>query len=613
MKKNFLEAIKETPLVFDGAMGTVLYENGVFINTCYEHLCVSNPDLILDIQRKYAAAGADVIETNTYGANRLQLKGYGLGEQVKEINIAAAKIARQAAGDAGYVAGSVGPVGSSIEYFSDAKLQELREIYREQFGALVEGGVDFIMLETFPSSTNAILAAEVASEFGLPVVTSYIFDKGKLTPTSESVAHVFTAVDKADCIDVVGINCGGGAAALYTNFEEAVKYTDKPFIIMPNAGLPQTVQGRMIYMSNPEYFTEYCKNYIKMGARGVGGCCGTTPEYIATMSRAVKGLNEVKKHIQIDVAQSDSQVEVEVTPLAEKSKFAAKLAAGEQVLSVEITPPRSIDLTAMLAKAEQCKAAGIDVINLPDGPRASARISPMIAAIEIERQVGIETVLHYCCRDRNLIGMQSDLLGGAGAGLRNYLIVTGDPPKLGDYPDATAVFDVDAVGLTQVAMNLNHGRDVGGNSITPPTSILCGIGANPNAVDVEHEIEHYHNKIKAGAEFAITQPVFDPVSFLRFVERVSKFERTIPVIAGIWPLVSYRNAEFMRNEVPGVVVPDAVVERMAQATTKEDGRKIGVEIAQEICDAIKDAVAGYQVSAPFGNINLALQVLGIGE
>ncbi|MFO7936085.1 MAG: bifunctional homocysteine S-methyltransferase/methylenetetrahydrofolate reductase [Kiritimatiellia bacterium] len=609
MKTKFLDAIKETPLIFDGAMGTVIYENGVFINTCYEQLCISNPDLIRDIHRSYVAAGADVIETNTYGANRLQLKGYGLGDQVRTVNLAAAALAREAIGEDGFVAGSMGPVGDFIDHFTDDQLEELREIYSEQAQALVEGGVDFILLETFPSSANAILAAEAASKSGVPVAVSFVFDKGQLSPASETVSSAFSAVDKVDCIDVVGLNCGGGAAALYANFEKALNFCSKPFIVMPNAGPPQIVQGRMIYMSTPEYFTEYCKNYIKLGARGVGGCCGTTPDYIATMSRAVKGLSEVKKHIRVEVAEPDNTVDVNVTPMAEKSRMAAKLAKGEQVLSVEITPPRSIDLTAMLAKARQCKDAGIDVINIPDGPRASARISPMIAAIEIEKQVGIETVLHYCCRDRNLIGMQSDLLGGAGAGLRNYLIVTGDPPKLGDYPDATAVFDVDAVGLTQVAMNLNHGRDVGGNPIDPPTSLFCGVGANPNAVDLEHEIQHYRNKIDAGAEFAITQPVFDAEAFLRFVERVSGFDRTIPVIAGVWPLVSYRNAEFMRTEVPGVYVPDAVVERMAKAGTKEEGRRIGVEIAHEICDAVKDAVAGYQVSAPFGNISLAIQVL----
>ncbi len=613
MKPSFIEAMRETPLIFDGAMGSMIYEKGVFINTCYEHLCVGNPGLIFDIHAQYADAGADVLETNTYGANRHLLRGHGLAEQTRAINLAAAALARKAAGPERYVVGSVGPVGASVEHLTAEQVDDLRDIYREQIEALAEGGVDAIMLETFPSSSNAVLAAEVAERTGLPVVASFVFGADKLTPAAESIAHVYAAVDRAGCIAVAGINCGGGAAALFATFEEALRYTDKPFIVMPNAGVPQRVQGRMIYMSNPEYFTEYGKTFIKKGARGVGGCCGTTPEYIATMARAVRGLSEVRKHIRIQVLTPDDTRDVAVTPLAAKSRMGAKLAAGEKISSVEITPPRSIDLGAMLEKARQCRDAGVDVINLPDGPRASARISPMIAAIEIERQVGIETVLHYCCRDRNLIGMQSDLLGGAGAGLRNYLIVTGDPPKLGDYPDATAVFDVDAVGLTQVVTNLNRGRDVGGNPITPPTSILCGVGANPNAVDPEREIEHYHNKIRAGAEFAITQPVFDADSFLRFVERVSQFERVIPVIAGVWPLVSYRNAEFMRNEVPGVVVPDGVMARMEKAVTREDGRRIGVEIAREICAAIAGVAAGFQVSAPFGSIELALQVLGRGE
>jgi methionine synthase / methylenetetrahydrofolate reductase(NADPH) len=610
LKKDFLTAIMDKPLVFDGAMGTMIYAKGVFINTCYEHLCVSNPELIFEIHSQYVDAGADVIETNSYGANRLQLKGYGLGEQVREINLTAVDLARRAAGTDCFVAGSVGQVGAAVDHFTVQQLDDLREIYREQIRALVEGGVDLIMLETFQNSANGILAAEVAADFNLPVVASFAFGADKLTPAAESVSLVYAELERVDCVDIAGINCGGGAATLLANFEEALKYTRKPFVVMPNAGLPQTVHGRTIYMSNPEYFTEYCKNFIKMGARGVGGCCGTTPEYIATMARAIKGLSEVKHHIHVAAVQPEKDdCPVEITPLAGKSRMGAKLAAGESVSSIEITPPRSIDLSVMLNKARQCRDAGVDVINIPDGPRASARISPMIAAIEIERQVGIETVLHYCCRDRNLIGMQSDLLGGAGAGLRNYLIVTGDPPKLGDYPDATAVFDVDAVGLTQVVMNLNRGRDVGGNPIDPPTSILCGIGANPNAIDLEHEIEHYHNKIRAGAEFAITQPVFDADAFLRFVDSVSKFERTIPVIAGVWPLVSYRNAEFMRTEVPGVFVPDWVLERMALADTKEDARRIGIEIAYKICAVIEDAVAGYQVSAPFGNIELALQVL----
>ncbi len=380
-------------------------------------------------------------------------------------------------------------------------------------------------------------------------------------------------------------------------------------VVMANAGLPQEVDGRMIYMASPEYFTEYAKRMIELGVRGVGGCCGTTPADIDTMAKNIKSMTGVKKHVAISSFTEQETREIDVVPMAEKCTFAAKLARGEKVTSIEITPPRSIDLQPMLDKCRICKEAGIDAINIPDGPRASARISPMVAALAIEREVGIETVLHYCCRDRNLIGMQSDLLGGYAGGLRNYLIITGDPPKLGDYPDSTPVFDVDAVGLTQVVTNLNHGVDVGGNGIDPPTGILIGVGANPCAVEPERELQHYMNKINAGAEYAITQPTFDPDALLRFLDSAEAKEGTIPVVAGVWPLVSFRNAEFLANEVPGVEVPDSILERMSHAKTKEDGRKLGIEIARKICDRIADRVAGYQVSAPFGIVDLALQVL----
>jgi homocysteine S-methyltransferase len=317
----------------------------------------------------------------------------------------------------------------------------------------------------------------------------------------------------------------------------------------------------------------------------------------------------VKQHVAIDSYTEHAAPEVDVIPMADKCAFGAKLARGEKVTSVEITPPRSIDLQPMLDKCRTCKEAGIDAINIPDGPRASARISPMVAALSIEREIGIETVLHYCCRDRNLIGMQSDLLGGYAGGLRNYLIITGDPPKLGDYPNSTPVFDVDAVGLTQVVNNLNHGMDVGGNIIDPPTGILIGVGANPCAMEPERELQHYLNKIHAGAEYAITQPIFDPDALLRFLDAAEAKGANIPVVAGVWPLVSLRNAEFLANEVPGVEVPISILERMSRAKTKEDGRRMGIEIAREICDSISDRVAGYQVSAPFGIVDLALQVL----
>ena len=607
--KNILDRISEHPLIFDGAMGTMIYSKGVFINTCYEHLCITNPALIKGIHAEYVAAGADVIESNSYGANRIKLEGYGLVDQLEAINRAAVRLAREAAGEHTLVAGSVGPCLQSGQLFVEHQIDELETTFREQMAVLADEGIDLFLLETFTHVKEAQLAAAIAKEFNLPVFISVTVGKDGETRRGEKVEQIVQALDADNHVDGIGINCGIGPAAALSIAERALPQTGKPFTVMANAGLPQEVEGRMIYMTTPEYFTEYAKSMIQIGVRGVGGCCGTTPEHIETMARQVKSLTGVKKHITIGKLSEQQAPKVEVIDFAEKCGFAAKLARGEKVTSVEITPPRSIDLKPMLDKCQICKDAGIDAINIPDGPRASARISPMVAALAVEREIGIETVLHYCCRDRNLIGMQSDLLGGYAGGLRNYLIITGDPPKLGDYPDSTAVFDVDAVGLTQVVTNLNHGMDVGGNPINPPTGILIGVGANPCAMEPERELQHYMNKINAGAEYAITQPIFDPDALLRFLDSAEAKGGNIPVVAGVWPLVSFRNAEFLANEVPGVEVPDSILERMSHAKTKEDGRKLGIEIAREICDRISDRVAGFQVSAPFGIVDLALQVL----
>ncbi len=607
--KNILERISEHPLIFDGAMGTMIYSKGVFINTCYEHLCITSPKLIAGIHQEYADAGADVIETNSFGANRLKLQGHGLADQLEDINRASVRLARKAAGDDALVAGSVGPILKSGQVYLDSQAEELETIFREQLAILADEGVDFFMLETFTHIQEAQLAAKVAKQFKIPVFVSVTVSKEGETEKGRKIEQLIQTLEGDSNVDGIGLNCGVGPAAAYANAERALPHTTKPFVIMANAGLPQEVDGRMIYMASPEYFTEYAKRMIELGVRGVGGCCGTTPADIAIMAKNIKSMTGVKQHVAIASHAEQAAPEVDVIPMADKCGFAAKLARGEKVTSVEITPPRSIDLQPMLDKCQVCKDAGIDAINIPDGPRASARISPMVAALAVERDVGIETVLHYCCRDRNLIGMQSDLLGGYAGGLRNYLIITGDPPKLGDYPDSTAVFDVDAVGLTQVVTNLNHGIDVGGNPINPPTGILIGVGANPCAVEPERELQHYINKINAGAEYSITQPIFDPEALLRFLDTAEAKGGDIPVVAGVWPLVSFRNAEFLANEVPGVEVPDAILERMSKAKTKEDGRKLGIEIAREICDRIADRVAGYQVSAPFGIVDLALQVL----
>ena len=606
----FLDRIRETPLVFDGAMGTMLYSRGVFINTCYDELNLTRPELVRAIHAEYAEAGADVIETNSFGANRVKLKAYGLADQAAAINRTAAALARDVAGGDALVAGSVGPCMRPRQMWMDSLADDLRSAFREQIEALIEGGVDLIQLETFDHLDELLLAAAVARALGAAVTASFTVSARGETVIGREVESVVAALEASDHVDAIGLNCGIGPALAYEALERALPHTSKPFVVMPNAGMPQEVDGRMIYLTSPEYFTSYAKKFIELGARGVGGCCGTTPAHIEMAAKAIKSLSAVKKHIVVK-DYSREKAEVDVVPPGKRSRFAARMLAGEKVTSVELLPPKTIDLSGILEKCRVCRAHGVDAINIPDGPRASARVSPMVTSTAILNEVGIEPVLHYCCRDRNLIGMQSDLLGGYVAGLRNFLIITGDPPKLGDYPDATGVFDVDSIGLTLVAHNLNHGRDIGGNPVNPPTGIFIGVGANPCAISLSHEITRYYRKIDAGAEFAVTQPIFDADALLRFLDEVETYEKTIPVVAGVWPLVSYKNAEFLRNEVPGVEVPDALMERMSRCKTKADGVEAGIEIALEIRDRIASRVAGFQVSAPFGNVEIALRVLGL--
>ncbi len=601
----------ETPLVFDGAMGTVIYERGVFINACFDELNLTRPDLIKSIHREYIDAGADVILTNTFGANRFKLEKFGLGNKVYDINFAGAKLAREEAGEDIYVLGCVGHCLGKGASITVENIDTLKENYETQIKGLFEGGADGIILETHHNLEEIDLAAEIVKKYRLPLIVSLACRKEKETLSGLNIKDAIKHLDKNNNIDAVGMNCIVGPHAMLSLLEDVINLTSKPFVVEPNAGHPQNVDGRMIYMSTPEYFTTYSQNFIRLGVRGVGGCCGTTPKHIEEMSKGVKSLTGVKQHINIEKVEATKEVDIKVTPKEEKSNFARKLFSGDKVVTMEITPPRSVILEPILNKVRECKESGVDAINIPDGPRASSRISSLVTAIMIEREVGIETILHYCCRDRNLIGMQSDLLGGYAAGLKNYLIVTGDPPKLGDYPEATAVFDIDAVGLTKVVHNLNRGFDVAGNVINPPTSILIGVGANPCAVDIEKEISHLKNKFNAGAEYVITQPVFDPDALISFIEKaeITGKDLSLPLVAGIWPLVSLKNALFLKNEVPGVVVPDSVIEKMEKAKTKEDGVKYGVEIAHDIKEKINSYVNGYQISAPFGRVDIALDVV----
>jgi homocysteine S-methyltransferase len=387
--------------------------------------------------------------------------------------------------------------------------------------------------------------------------------------------------------------------------------TDKPISVQPNAGLPRQVEDRMLYMSTPEYMAEYAKRFYEKGARIIGGCCGTTPDHIKEIVRAVRSIDKAatsKTRFSTITVEKPPAGEIRETPLAEKSKFGAKLAKGEKVTTIEITPPKGLDIEPVLEKARLCAEMGIDAINIPDGPRASSRLSPLVTAVKIQQAADIEAILHFCCRDRNLIGMQSDILGAYAIGLRNMLVITGDPPKMGDYPQATGVFDMDSIALTGVIRNLNRGIDFGGNRFSPPTSLLIGVGANPVATDIKREVERFQQKVIAGAEFTVTQPVFDPETLFRFLEKIEKFK--IPIIAGIWPFTSLKNAEFMANEVPGVVVPHQLLERMSAAKTQQQSKTIGIEIARELIAQIGSRVAGFAVSAPFGNVKLALAVLG---
>lgn len=607
--QNIINKMEENPLIFDGAMGTVIYEKGVFINACYDELNLTNPDLIKSIHKEYIEAGCDVILTNTFGANLFKLEKYGLSNKIYDINFMGAKNALEVANDDIYVLGCVGACLPQGSFLTAENLDNLKESYKLQIKGLKEGGVDGIILESFYNFEELEIASEIIKEYDLPLIVSLACKKEKETLNGLNIKEAIKKLDKNPKIDAVGLNCIIGPHAMLSLVEDVINLTSKPFVVEPNAGYPQNVDGRMIYMSTPEYFATYAQNYIRLGVSAVGGCCGTTPNHIKEVAKTVKALTGVKKHLKIDKIETVSSIEVNVTPKEEKSNFAKKLFSGEKVLTMEITPPRSVIIDSLIDKVKICKEAGIDAINIPDGPRASSRISSLVTAIMIEKEVGIETILHYCCRDRNLIGMQSDLLGGFAAGLKNYLIVTGDPPKLGDYPQATAVFDINAVGLTKVVHNLNHGYDIAGNIINPPTSILIGVGANPCAIDIGKELIHLLNKYNAGAEYAITQPVFSPDALISFIERADKMGIRLPIVAGIWPLVSLKNALFLKNEVPGVYVPDSIITKMEKAKTKEDSLNYGIEIAHEIKEKIDSYVNGYQISAPFGKVDIALKVV----
>ena len=609
-RRNFLKELENRVILFDGATGTMLYNRGVFINQCFDQVNLTNTRLIKEIHTDYANAGSDVLQTNTFGANQFKLAQHGLSDSLEAINYQGARLARDVAGNQLFVAGSIGPLGVKIEPWGKLSRKEAKDAFKEQGQALVNGGVDLFVLETFSDLSEIEQAILALRELGdLPIIAEMTIDESGNSLYGTATETFTHQLDKWGA-DVVGINCSVGPPPMMDALEKMVHVTKKPIIIQPNAGNPRVVDERNMYLASPEYMGEYAMRFIKAGARLVGGCCGTTPEYIKAMEKSVRMLSPRQHNFSIKVPK---EIIEEATPIPweEKSKFAAKLAKGELVTSVEIVPPRGSDPSKVLESCRQLKEFGVDGINVPDGPRAMCRMGAQHLSILIEQNVGIETLLHYCCRDRNLLGMQSDIMGLYAVGLRNILIITGDPPKMGDYPDATAVFDVDSIGLTNMVDRMNHGIDLGGTKLDAPTGFHIGVGLNPGALDPALEIRRFEWKVEAGAEYAITQPVFDPQILLEFLPKIKHVK--IPVIAGIWPLVSFRNAEFMNSEVPGASVPEKYMERMRQAQeiSKEEARAEGLRIAQEAVAQSRKHVKGFQVSAPFGKVEYSMQVLSV--
>jgi methionine synthase I (cobalamin-dependent)/5,10-methylenetetrahydrofolate reductase len=608
---TFRELIEDgRPHLFDGAMGTMLYARGVYINRCYDELNLAQPDLVADVHRAYVRAGAEIVETNSYGANRLKLARHGIEERLHDVNAAAARIARQAAGGRALVAGAMGPLGVRIEPYGPTSVDEARELFREQAAGLLDGGVDLFILETFSDLEEIHQAIQaVRGLCDLPVVAQMVIREDGRSPFGTEASEMLARLDGWGA-DVVGLNCSVGPSAMLRVVDRLLAATEKPLSLQPNAGLPREVDGRTMYMASPEYMASHTARLLRKGVRFVGGCCGTTPEHLARMADSVRMLAPGGAR-RVAVAEAEPKAQpLEPVPLAERSAWGARLAAGEFVTTVEIVPPRGTEPEEMLRGVQLLKDAGVDGVNVPDGPRAQSRMSALSTAILIHQRVGIEPVVHYCCRDRNLLGMLSDLLGAQALGLRNMLFVTGDPPKMGPYPDATAVFDIDSIGLTNLAARLNRGMDPGGNVLGKPTSFVVGVGVNPGAEDFEHEMRRFYWKVEAGAEYAITQPVFDAAQLERFVARIDRDGLRIPIVAGVWPLVSARNAEFLANEVPGVVIPPEVLERMRRASEagKDAGVDEGVAIAQEMLARCRPLIQGVQVSAPFGRVALALRV-----
>ena len=631
MREAFRKRLESGVLLFDGAMGTLFYQRGVHLGRCFDALNLEDPDLVRQAHADYRRAGAQVLQTNTFGANRYKLGRHHIAEQLEAINRRGAELARELAGAELMVAGAIGPLGIKIEPWGPTTRDEAREAFREQAAALAAGGVDLFVLETFADPSELQEAVKGAREAApeRPIVAQMTLTEGGSTLYGAPIEAVLPFIAGAGP-DAIGLNCTVGPEMMLEALEKALPAVSLPFAVQPNAGFPKRMEERYFYLSSPDYFGKYGKQFVEAGVRILGGCCGTTPDHIRALSRALRAVQAVGRSMpsSADRAAAAAQAArvaagagnnsavaargeaaVQPVPLAEKSRLARKIAEGRKIACVELLPPRGWGLSRLLELTREMEEAGFDAVNIPDGPRATARLSPLATAVRIEQESkGIEAVLHYVCRDRNLLGMQADILGAYALGLRNLLLITGDPPVKGDYPEATPVFDVDSIGLTNLVRSLNQGSDVGGRSIGKPTGFLIGVGANPTAINFQREVERFYWKVDAGAEYGVTQPVFDREALERFLDAIRDF--AVPIVAGIWPLQSLRNAEFLNNEVPGVEIPAPVMDRMRKvAGNPEAERAEGLQIALEMARQLLPRVAGLQISAPFNRGESAKELL----
>lgn len=627
MKNRFLSALEQGPFVFDGAMGTQLYERGVYINHSFDSANLSRRDLVRQVHEDYRSAGAMALTTNTFSSNRFKLARHGLEDQLEEINRAAVEIAREVAGDQLFVVGSIGPTGQTPTMLTDRELAEIASAFKEQAACLITAGVDVICLETFRQLTELRLAIEAVRTLSadIPVIACVAFDAEERTAEGADPERV--AMLLADWgADVIGANCIEGPNVL---FDVAIQMlgADLPVIAQPNAGYPRFVNERLVYMANPEYFGVYARRFFQAGVSIVGGCCGTSPEHIQRVSGAARMMGSAQPLSEVIPERRKTQVSGEHQPikLARRSALASKvehawhtrikaplatrpaLHRDNFVVSVEVNPPRGLNPQKSINAAKMLAAGGVDVINIADGPRASVRMSNWALGKRVLDELDMEVILHVCARDRNLLGLQADLLAYQALNLHNLVVITGDPPKVGDYPNATAVFDLDSIGLLRMVDHFNHGVDPAGKNVGQVTQFFAACGAEPASQDYDRELRRLEMKKAAGASMIMTQPVYDPLVLERFLRDIEHLD--LPVLVGLLPLASWRNAEFLHNEVPGMSVPDEVRARMRQASDQDAARREGVLIAQETLMAVKDKVVGAYIMPPFGRYSAALEIL----